>query len=165
MPRKSLSAAESALWAALAYLSKLFLKKVDVARGEYRTDLRIVGTVAGHDVDVPLHGLGTQSGPQTTAGSSGPSAAELWAFARCHIPRTRIAEVEAEAIALWTDQERLPGVAEEDAKDAGLFLKRCRAATSTTKAGAFTFAMDPDQDDLAAAVERDAAAVERDAAA
>lgn len=157
MPRKSLSAAEAALWASLAYVSKLFLKKVDIARGQYRCDLRIIGTVAGHQVDVPLNGDGTQSGPQTTAASSGPSAAELWAFARRHIPRSRLDEVESQAIALWTSEERLPEVDEDAAKDAGLFLKRCRAATSTLKAGAFTFALDPDEDDLAEALEREAA--------
>lgn len=157
MPRKPLTAAESTLWATLAYLAKLNLRKSDIKRGDYRVDLRIAGTIAGHQIDATVGGLGTQSGPQTTAGSTGPGADELWAYARRWIPRTQIAAAESEAIALWTADARLPGVEEPDAKDAGLFLKKCRAAISGTKAGAFTFALDADADALDAARESDAA--------
>ena len=157
MPRKPLSAAAATLWATLAYCSKLFLKKSDIKKGEYRVDVRVVGEVAGYPIDLPVHGLGTQSGPQTTAGSTGPGADDLWAYARLHIPATRIAAIEAEAKAFFAAEGRLPGVEEAASKDAGLWLKQCRAATSGTKAGAFTFAADPDQEDLAAAVERNAA--------
>ena len=157
MPRKSLSAAEAAAWATLAYCAKLNLSKQDIARGGYRVDLIVTGTVAGHPVSLTIAGEGTQSGPQTTASSSGPGQDELWAYARTRMPASRIAEIESEAIALWAAEERLPGVDDDAAKAAKPFLKQCRAASSTTKAGAFTFAADPDPEALAAAELRDAA--------
>ena len=73
------------------------------------------------------------------------------------MPASRIAEIEAEAIALWAAEERLPGVDEDAAKACKPFLRQCRAASSSTKSGAFTFAEDPEAEDLAAAISRDAA--------
>lgn len=137
MPRKPLTAAEAAAYAVLAYVAKLNLQKQDIKRGNYPVDLRITGTVAGYEIDIPIVGEGTQSGPQTTASSTGPSADELWAYARKHIPATR-----------------LPGVDETDAKAAKPFLKKCRAAKSSIKAGAFSFCASPDPDDLEAAMSR-----------
>ena len=67
MPRKSLTAAEAAAWATLGFAAKIHLARQDIARGSYRVDLRVVGTVAGHAVDLTIAGEGTQSGPQTTA--------------------------------------------------------------------------------------------------
>lgn len=157
MPRKSLTAAEAAAWATLAYAAKINLSKQSIARGSYRVDLRVSGTVAGYPVDLTIAGEGTQSGPQTTASSSGPSQDELWAYARTRMAQSRIDEIEQEAVALWAAEERLPGVDEEAAKACKPFLKQCRAATSTTKAGSYTFAADPDPNDLAAAQLRDAA--------
>lgn len=157
MVRRSLSAAEAAAWATLGYVAKLNLQKQDIARGSYRVDLRVTGTVSGHPVEITIAGEGTQSGPQTTASSSGPGQDELWAYARTRMPASRIAEIEAEAIALWAAEERLPGVDEDAAKAAKPFLKQCRAATSTTKAGAFSFAADPDPEDLSSALDREAA--------
>ena len=157
MVRRSLSAAEASAWATLAYVAKLNLAKHDIARGSYRVDLRVTGTVSGHPVDFTIAGEGSQSGPQTTASSSGPGQDELWAYARTRMPASRLGEIEAEAIALWAAEERLPGVDEEAAKAAKPFLKKCRASNSTTKAGAFTFAADPDPDSLEAALDREAA--------
>ena len=157
MPRKSLSASEAAAWAVLQYCAKLNLQKHEIARGNYPVELRVTGTVAGHRIDFAICGEATQSGPQTTASTTGPGKEELWALARLHIPATRIANIEAEAIALFAEEERLPGVNEDASKAAKPFLKNCRASQSTTKTGAFTFAADPDKDDLQAAILRDAA--------
>lgn len=157
MPRKNLSASEAAAWAVLQYCAKLNLQKHEISRGNYAVDLRVTGTVAGHRIDFAIVGEATQSGPQTTASSTGPGKEELWALARLHIPATRIAGIEAEAIALFAQEERLPGVTDEAAKEAKPFVKKCRASQSATKAGAFTFAADPDNDDLQAALLRDAA--------
>lgn len=157
MPRKSLTAAEAAAWATLAYAAKLKLTKQDIARGSYRVDLRVSGAVAGHQVEFAIAGEGTQSGPQTTASSTGPSQADLWAYAKTRLPASRIDEIEREAIALWAAEERLPGVEDDQVKTAKQFLKQCRAACSTLKAGAFTFAADPDPDDVESALQREAA--------
>lgn len=154
MPRKPLTAAEAAAYAVLAYVAKLNLQKQDIKRGNYPVDLRITGTVAGYEIDIPIVGEGTQSGPQTTASSTGPSADELWAYARKHIPATRLPAIEDEAVALFAAEERLPGVDETDAKAAKPFLKKCRAAKSSIKAGAFAFCAAPDPDDLEAAMSR-----------
>lgn len=157
MPRKSLSASEAAAWAVLGYCAKLNLAKHDIARGNYPIDLRVTGTVAGHPIDFLITGEATQSGPQTTASSTGPSKESLWALARQHIPSTRIAGIESEAIALFATEERLPNVTDDDEKAVKPFLKQCRASQTTTKAGAFTFAADADEADLESARQREAA--------
>ena len=157
MPRKPLTAAEAALYATLAYVAKLNLQKQAISRGNYRIDLRLVGTVAGHSIDISINGEGQQSGMQTTASTTGPSKEDLWAYARQHIPATRIAQVEADAIAMFADEGRLPGVADVDIAAAKTWLKKCRASESVTKAGAWTFAADPDPEDLQSAISREAA--------
>ena len=158
MPKKSLTASEAAAWATLAYAAKLHLAKQDIARGAYPVELHVTGTVGGHFIDFVIRGESTQSGPQTTASSTGPGADELWAYARKHIPGTRIEAIEREAVALFGAEERLPDVTPEDVKAAKPFLKQCRASGSKTKEGAFTFAADPEPEDLAAALDREAAA-------
>jgi hypothetical protein len=157
MPRKSLSSSEAAAWAVLGYVAKLNLAKHEIARGNYAVDLKVIGTVAGHEVEFAIKGEATQSGPQTTASSTGPSKESLWALARQHIPSTRISGIEADAIALFAEEERLPNVTDEDEKAVKPFLKNCRASQSTTKAGAFTFAAQADEADLESAHQREAA--------
>ena len=157
MPRKPFSALEAAAWAALAFAAKLNLKKVDIKRGAYRIDLRVTGTVSNVPVDFPVAGDSMQSGPQTTASSEGPSKEEIWTYAKQFMPASRLAEIEAEAIAFFTVHGRLPGVDEDAVKAAKPFLKKCRASSSETKAGAYTFCPDPDPEDLASAISRDAA--------
>lgn len=157
MPRKPLTAAEAAAYAVLAYVAKLNLQKADIKRGNYPVDLRVTGTVAGYEIDMAIVGEGTQSGPQTTASSTGPSADELWAYARQHIPASRLQAIEDEAVALFAAEERLPGIEDADAKACKPFLKKCRAAKSSTKAGAFAFCAAPDPEDLEAAISREAA--------
>lgn len=157
MPRKSLSSSKAAAWAVLGYCSKLNLQKDEIARGNYPIDLRVTGTVAGHPIDFAIKGESSQSGPQTTASSTGPSKESLWALARQHIPSTRIAGIESEAIALFAAEERLPNVNEDDEKAVKPFLKNCRATQPTTKAGAFTFAAIADEADLESVRQREAA--------
>lgn len=157
MPRKSLTAAEAAAWATLQYAAKLHLTKHEIARGSYRVDLIVRGTVAGHPIELVIAGEANQSGPQTTASSEGPSKEELWAYGMQGRSAERREGIEAEAVAMFAAEARLPGVREEDLPAAKQFLKLCRATAPKTKAGAFTFAADPDSDDLAAAVDRDAA--------
>ena len=141
----------------MAFAAKLNLKKVDIKRGTYRVDLRVTGTVSSIPVDFAVNGDAIQSGPQTTASSEGPSKDDLWAYAKRFLPASRLAEIEAEAIAFFGAHGRLPGVDDDASKASKLFLKKCRASSSETKAGAYTFAPDPDPEDLQAAIHREAA--------
>ena len=157
MGRKSLVAAEAAALAIISFWAKLRLDKQEIAKGFYRADLRIVGTVAGHPIDWQIVGDGTQSGPQTVASSEGPGKDEVAAYLLSSVPRTRWDELIEQGIAYYADAGELPGVSEAALPAVKRFLKMCRASTSKTKAGAFTFAEAPDPDDLAAACERAAA--------
>lgn len=157
MARKSLTSAEAAAWATVAYVAKIRLQRQEIARGSYDTDLRLVGTVAGHEIDIPIVGEGVQSGPQTTASSTGPSKEELVAWGTRGWSKERFQREVDEAAALYGEEERLPGVTDEDLARVKPFIKRCRASTTTTKRGAYTFAEAPDPDDLENAIRREAA--------
>lgn len=66
-------------------------------------------------------------------------------------------QIEREAVAMFAAEERLPGVGDDDTVAVKPFLRQCRASTSKTKDGAFTFAADPCPEDLETALEREAA--------
>lgn len=157
MPRKSVTAAEAVALATLAYHAKIHLARQEITRGSYRVDLRVTGTVAGHAIDMVIAGEGTQSGPQTTAASEGPSKEELWAYGMQGRSAERREAIEEEAVALFAAEARLPNVQDDDVARAKMFLKACRASAPKTKAGAYTFAADPDPDTLESALQREAA--------
>lgn len=154
MARPSLLAAGAAFWHTLQFVAKLRLKKGAVSEGHYHIDVRATGTVAGYEIDERIVGTGTQSAPQACASSHGAPQKHVVAWLWQHVPASRRAALRAEALAYFAECHALPGVTEEMEDDAGLWLKQLRATTTETKDGAYTFAPDPDPEDLQAAEER-----------
>jgi hypothetical protein len=155
MSRCSLLSAGAALWHAIGFVAKLHANRSDLRDdSRYRVDVRVTGNVAGYDVDKTIAGLLTVSGPQTKASSSAVPTAHLVAWLWLQIPASRRADLQAEAVAYFSDREELPGVLENDEDAAKLWLKQLRCSKPKQVDGAVTFAPDPDSDDLAAAERR-----------
>ncbi|MCU0870708.1 MAG: hypothetical protein MUE50_00035 [Pirellulaceae bacterium] len=152
MGRHSMTAALSAAWHALLCVAKNHANRKDLRDGaHYRVDLRVVGMVGSVEVDEPISGQLSVSGPQEKASSAAVPTAEVVAWLWDQVPQTRRRDLADQAAAYFAEHGELPAVADRDLKDAKLWLKRLRATKTVRAEGAVTFESDPEPDALEAA--------------